>query len=127
MNYHRIALKGLLVLLVSALLFHAAWAEQNPALRSAPRERSGMQKRWLFVWRDMSDPKEVDRMIARFPRAKADGYNGVAFSYNIPPNKAPEIRRAARENGLDLVAIVMGGAHDRNYVEGVLSKDALFV
>ena len=22
-----------------------------------------MQKRWLFVWRNMSDPKEVDRMI----------------------------------------------------------------
>ena len=47
-----------------------------------------LQKRWLFIWRDMSDPKEVDRMIARFPRAQADGYNGVAFSYNVPPAKA---------------------------------------
>ncbi len=27
-----------------------------------------MHKRWLFIWRDMSDSKEVDRMIARFPR-----------------------------------------------------------
>src|SRR5207245_115401 len=36
-------------------------------------------------------------------------------------------KQAARKYGLDLIAIVMGGAHDRNYVEGVLSKDALFV
>lgn len=86
-----------------------------------------MQKRWLFIWRNMSDPAEVDRMIARFPRAQADGYNGVAFSYNVPAAKAAELRRAAKQYGLDLVAIVMGGAHDRNYVEGVLSKDALFV
>ncbi len=86
-----------------------------------------MQKRWLFVWRDMSDAKEVDRMIARFPRAKADGYNGVAFSFNVPAAKAPELRQAARQNGLDLVAIVMNGSRDRNYMEGVLSKDALFV
>jgi hypothetical protein len=86
-----------------------------------------MQKRWLFVWRDMSDPKEVDRMIARFPRAKAAGYNGVAFSYKIPAGKAAELRQAAKKHGLDLIAIVMGSPHDRNYVEGVLSKDALFV
>jgi hypothetical protein len=86
-----------------------------------------MQKRWLFVWRDMSDPREVDRMIARFPRARAAGYNGVAFSYKIPRAKAAGLRQAAKQYGLDLIAIVMGGAHDRNYVEGVLSKDALFV
>jgi len=86
-----------------------------------------MQKRWLFVWRDMSDPKEVDRMIARFPRAKADGFNGVAFSYNVPEAKAPELRQAAKRNGLDLIAIVMGGSRDRNYMEGVLAKDVPFV
>ncbi len=66
-------------------------------------------------------------MIARFPRAKADGYNGVAFSYNIAASKAAQLRQAARKYGLDLIVIVMGGAHDRNYVEGVLSRDALFV
>lgn len=86
-----------------------------------------MQKRWLFVWRDMSDPNEVDRMIARFPQARADGYNGVVFSYNIAKEKAPALVQAAKDNGLDLVAIVMGGPHDRNYMEGVLAKDALFV
>src|SRR5207248_1533300 len=69
----------------------------------------------------------VDRMIARFPRAQADGYNGVVFAHNIPATKAAELRQSARKYGLDLVAIVMGGTRDPNYVEGVLSKDALFV
>ena len=66
-------------------------------------------------------------MIARFPQAAADGYNGVAFSYNIPAAKAAALQSAAKENHLDLIAIVMGGSHDRNYVEGVLSENALFV
>jgi hypothetical protein len=128
----RILLGGLLALLGSALLFLGAWAASKPiagptAARSTVRSQSGLQKRWLFVWRDMSDPKEVDRMIARFPRAQADGYNGVAFSYNIPAAKAAALKQAAKKHGLDLIAIVMGGAHDRNYTEGVLSKDALFV
>lgn len=86
-----------------------------------------LAKRWLFVWRDMTDPKEVDRMIARFPRAQAAGYNGVAFSYNVPEAKAPELRAAAKKHGLDLVAIVMGNPRDRNYFEGVPVQDALFV
>ena len=111
---------------LGAFLLGAAWAA--PKKSAVPKlPPSGMQKRWLFVWRDMSDPKEVDRMIARFPRAHVDGYNGVAFSSNIPQAKAAELRQAAQKNGLGLVAIVMGGIHDRNYVEGVLSKDALFV
>ena len=91
------------------------------------RPSASMQKRWLFIWRDMKDPKEVDRMIERFPRAKADGYNGVAFSCDLVESKAAELRQAAQRNGLDLVAIVMGGSHDRNYVEGMPVKDALFV
>jgi Carbohydrate binding domain. len=74
----------------------------------------------------MSDPKEVDRMIARFSGAAAAGYNGVAFSYNIPGAKAAELTNAARQNHLDLIAIVMGNPKDRNYVEGVLAKDELF-
>lgn len=86
-----------------------------------------MQKRWLFVWRDMNDPKEVERMIARFPEARRAGYNGVVFSYHVAASKAAELREAAQTNGIELVAIVMGGAHDRNYVEGVPVKDALFI
>ena len=88
---------------------------------------NSLQKRWLFVWRNMSDAKEVERMIERFPRAAAAGYNGVVFSHNIAAEKAAELKESARRNGLDLVAIVMGGAKDRNYVEGVPVEDALFV
>src|SRR5438094_10327869 len=105
-------LTRLFALLVVALLSAAAPAGPAPTTGSATASSSsGLQKRWLFVWRDMSDPKEVDRMIARFPRAQADGYNGVAF-YNVPSAKAAELRQAAKKYGLDLVAIVMGGAHD---------------
>ena len=92
---------------------------------SAASVRPGMAKRWLFVWRDMSDAKEVDRMIARFPRARADGYNAVAFSANVAPEKAAELKEAARENGLELVVMVMGGSRDHNYAEGLLAN-ALF-
>jgi len=123
MIHHFNVLRRLLALLAGTLLFGAAWAAPKPSSRSP----SGLEKRWLFVWRDMSDPREVDRMIARFPRARAAGYNGVAFSYNIPEGKAGELRQAAKQYGLDIIAIVMGGAHDRNYMEGVLAKDALFV
>jgi hypothetical protein len=93
----------------------------------AAEPQGNMQKRWLFVWRDMHNPKEVDRMIARFPRAKAAGYNGIAFSHNVPKEKAAELKDAAKKNGLDIVAIVMGGISDRHCVEGVPVKDALFV
>jgi hypothetical protein len=86
-----------------------------------------LEKRWLFVWRNMSDPNEVERMIARFPQAAADGFNGVAFSYNIAPEKAAELREVAKQYHLDLIAIVMGNAHDRNDAEGVLVSNALFV
>ena len=138
MNPPRVVFARLLVVLASGLLVAGAVAlparARKPALPANAVQKavvsaipSGMQKRWLFVWRDMSDPKEVDRMIARFPRARAAGYNGVAFAYNIPPSKAAELRQAAKQNHLDLIAIVMGNPHDRNYVEGVLSKDALFV
>jgi len=75
----------------------------------------------------MSKPEEVERMIARFPRAASVGYNGVVFSHNVIPSEAPKLRQAAQQNGLDLIAIVMGGAQDRNYAEGVLVQDALFV
>ncbi|MCC6444089.1 MAG: carbohydrate binding domain-containing protein [Armatimonadetes bacterium] len=116
------------VALAVALLLGATWAAPKKAARSkAPGAEASMQKRWLFVWRDMSNPQEVGRMIARFPRARAAGYNGVAFSYNIPEAKAAELRQAARKHKLDIIAILMGNPHDHNYVEGVLSKNALFV
>jgi len=86
-----------------------------------------MQKRWLFIWREMSNPKEVDRTIALFPRAQAAGYNGVAFSPSIPADKAAEFKAAAAEHKLDLIALVMNGTRDRNYMEGVPCKDQLFV
>ncbi len=86
-----------------------------------------LQKRWLFVWRDMSDAREVDRVIARLPRAKAAGYNGVVLSPNIEPTKAIELQEAANRNGIDLVAIVMGNPRDRNSMEGLPVKDALFI
>lgn len=115
----------LLAALASALLAGCTWAAPPAAPGKPPTSR--LQKRWLFVWREMNDPKETDRMIARFPQAKAAGYNGVAFGHNIPAEKAPALRQAAKKYGLDLIAIVMGGSHDRNYAEGIVSKDALFV
>lgn len=86
-----------------------------------------MEKRWLFIWRNMSDPKQVDRTIELFPRAQAAGYNGVVFSHGIPPDKAQALKDAARQYGLDLIVMVMGGSRDRNYMEGVPCKDQLFV
>ncbi len=110
------------------LLLLLAWLATSPgscAAESLPASRT--QKRWLFVWRDMNNPQEVERMIARFPQAAAAGYNGVVFSHNVAPAKTGGLVAAAKQNGLDLVAIVMGSAHDRNYAEGVLVQDALFV
>ncbi len=112
--------RGLLTVFACLLLFTRAYS------LAKPKADAPLQKRWLFVWRDMTDPKEVDRMIARFPRAKASGYNGVAFSYNVPASKAAELHQSAKKYGLDLIVIVMGGAHDKNDVEGVAVKDALF-
>jgi len=124
MNRFRLLSRGAFAAaaLAGVILVGCAGAAPEPA-----GAKPAMQKRWLFVWREMSDPKEVDRMIARFPRAQADGYNGVAFSYRVPAAKAPELREAAKKYGLDLVAIVMGSPHDRNYYEGVLAKDTRFV
>jgi hypothetical protein len=123
MSNHRLLRPGILALFVLLSLLAGACAAPAPPALKPPT----MEKRWLFIWQDMSDPKQVDRMIARFPRAQAAGYNGVAFSSNIPAVKASALRQAAKAHGLDLIAIVMGGSLDRNYMEGLLSKDALFV
>ena len=104
----------------------AAQAEA-PKSALAVKSRPVMQKRWLFFWRDMSDPKLVDRTLAEFPRAHADGYNAVVIGADVAPSKATELKQAAHKYGLGIVAMVMGGAHDPNYEEGLLSQDALFV
>lgn len=99
-----------------------------PAFASRPNAVApDLQKRWLFVWGNMLDNREVDRVIARLPGAKAAGYNGVVLSPNIEPAKAAELREAAKRNGIDLIAIVMGNSRDRNDMEGLPVKDALFV
>ena len=127
------SLKAFLAVSVGVFLCGSARAvpkavTKNAASQSAaPAPVPVMQKRWLFFWRDMSDPKQVDRTIAQFPRAQADGYNAVVFSSNVAPAKASEFKSAAKKYGLGLVAMVMGGAHDPNYEEGVPAQDALFV
>jgi hypothetical protein len=109
------------------LLVGVALAMALPSFISAAETQTGMQKRWLFFWRDMGNPKVVDETIAMFPRAKADGYNGVVFTCNFAAEKAAELKKAAKDNGLDIVVMVMGGSSDRNCCEGVLTKDAIFV
>jgi len=88
---------------------------------------SRTQHRWLFFTSDLADPKQVDQMIARFPAAQAAGYNGVVCSADVAKEKVAEFKAAAKRYGLDIFCTVMGGAHDRNYVEGVPVKDALYV
>lgn len=122
MQQRRPWLAGLLLMLATLLL-----AGSVSAAPATTPDKQDLQKRWLFFWRSMNDPKDVDRTIAQFPRAHADGYNAVVFGYDVAPSKAAEFREAAKKNGLGLVAMVMGGGHDRNDAEGLLSKDALFV
>jgi hypothetical protein len=121
-------LRPLIILLLTVMLGGAVQAAPAavPLSGHAPAQVR-LQKRWLFYWRTMSDPQVVDRVIADFPRAQADGYNAVVFGYDVAPSRAAAFKQAARRHGLGLVAMVMGGAHDRNDTEGVLSQDALFV
>jgi hypothetical protein len=127
MIHRRLLLIALLVLVACALRSSPPGVQAQTSAHPFAAIRADRQRHWLFVWRDVSDPKEVNRMIARFPRAKADGYNGVCFSYNVAKEKAEELKQAAKQNGLDLVAMVMGGAHDKNYEEGLLASDVPFV
>jgi hypothetical protein len=96
---------------------------------SADAAGRNLSKRWLFVWQDLSDPKAVDRVIARLPRAQAASYNACVLPAEIAPSKVEELKREAKRHGLDLIPIVMGGmvGADRNLAEGVPVKDALFV
>src|SRR5437016_11235518 len=88
-----------------SLAGEAALAEIAPGELNSNVTASRLQKRWLFVWRGMHDPKEVDRMIARLPTAAAAGYNGVVFPHDVAPAKAAELKAAAKQNHLDLIAI----------------------
>jgi hypothetical protein len=116
-----------LSILLTLVLWCASNSPADAGDRAAALSSSPLKKRWLFIWRNMDNPKEVDRVIARLPQAAADGYNGLVLSHNVAASKAIELTGAAKKYGLDLIAIVMGNPKDRNYVEGVLCKDALFV
>ena len=102
-------------------------AMPKPVATAVQASVSRMKYRWLFFTSDLSDPKQVDEMIARFPSAHRAGYNGLVCSSNVAKEKAAELKAAAKRYGLDIIVTVMGGAHDRNYVEGVPVKDALYV
>jgi hypothetical protein len=86
-----------------------------------------MAHRWLFFWNDMTEPTEVERMIARFPRAQAAGFNGVVFPAKLAPAKPRELKEAAARHGLALIPVIMGRSMDTHYTEGLPVRDALFV
>jgi hypothetical protein len=109
------------------LLLGAAPAVGGASSGGARQSAVRSQNRWLFFTSDLTDPKAVDTMIARFPAAQAAGYNGIVISFNVAPDKAAELRSAAKRHGLEIICTVMGGAHDNSDVEGVPVRDALFV
>src|ERR1700722_14909848 len=111
----------------AALVWPIAGAKPKATGGAAKQSVSRSKYRWLFFTSDVTDPKQVDQMIARFPAAQAAGYNGVVCGFDVAKEKAAEFRAAARRYGLDIICTIMGGAHDRNYVEGVPVKDALYV
>jgi len=112
---------------LSCVLSCALLAALAVGCAAAQGPKRELSKRWLFVWQDMTDPAEVDRTIALFPRAKAAGYNACLFEYNVAPSKVAALNEASKKYGIDLIPIVMGGAHDGNFTEGVPAKDVLFV
>ncbi len=105
-----------IALMVGALMLGRADAAQQK-----------LTHRWLFVSEDLSEPQQVDRVIALFPRAQAAGYNACVIPYDVAPGRVEALKQAAKLYGLDLIPKVMGNAHDQNYTEGVPVKEALFV
>jgi hypothetical protein len=100
--------------------------------------------RWLFVMRGMRTAEDVDRTVALFPRAKADGYTAAVISdgafYGLDRvdqsyrDNLTRLQKAAFDNGLDFIPTVMpigyAGSildYDPNLAEGIPVKDALFV
>jgi hypothetical protein len=90
-------------------------------------DSSQLKYRWLFVWRDLTQPEQVDQTIAQIPRAAADGYNGFVLNWHIAPGKVEHLKAEAAKYHIDLIPTVMGGVPDRNLYEGLPVKDALFV
>ncbi len=86
-----------------------------------------MAHRWLFFWNDMTKQAEVERMIARFPKAQEVGFNGVVFPAKLAPAKPRELKEAAKRHGLALIPVIMGRSMDTHYTEGLPIRDALFV
>jgi len=103
------------------------WLARAALLATLAAAPTPAAKRWFFVFRDLQDRKEVSRVIERLPLAKAAGYNGVVLSGNVNDQMAPQLRTAAKANGIDLIATVMSGGRNRNDVEGVPVRDAVFV
>ncbi len=126
---HIAVVSKLLVVACAAGVLVCPSASPKPKVAAAVVQKSisRTQNRWLFFTSDMTDPKQIDQVIARFPAAQTAGYNGVVFSADVAKEKAAELKAAAKRYGLDIICTVMGGAHDRNYVEGVPVKDALYV
>ena len=118
--YRRVPLTIVLALLPCAAL---AGPVSPPQQEGAGR----MSHRWLFIYNDMSDPAQVDRDLALFPRAQAAGYNGVVFKADVAPSRVDALKAAAQQYGLALVPLVMEGSRDQNNTEGVPARDALFI
>src|SRR5437868_2683635 len=69
-----IALAAISLFLLPEIGIRFSWAagRQTPSKASTVRRSpSRTQKRWLFIFKDLSNPAEVDRMIARFPAAQS--------------------------------------------------------
>jgi hypothetical protein len=107
----------------------AALACLGPALAAQPegRDTGRLSHRWLFTYDDMREPAEVDRVISLFPRAQAAGFNGVVFPANVAESSVEALREAAKQYRLALIPLVMEHPQDHNNIEGVPSRDALFV
>jgi hypothetical protein len=99
-----------------AVLASSGWADN-----------AQLKYRWLFIFRDLTKPEEVDRTIALLPGAAADGYTGLVLSWHIAPQKVEQLKAEAAKYKLDLIPTVMGGVSDPNMAEGLPVKDAAFI
>jgi hypothetical protein len=102
---------------------------------------TSLTKRWFYLDRDFRKPENVEPTRELFQRAAQAGYNGVVVSFlgwvaDATPadrDSLRQLRAAATENALDLVACVAMSnsssamANDPNLAEGIPVKDALFV
>jgi len=115
---------AVVVMAVGGLALLSMWgwgAEKKPEVHSK------MKHRWLFVWRQLHDPEQVDLLLADMPRAAQAGYNGLVLSWNVAAERREEVKAAAAKYHLELIPKVMGGVRDRNLMEGLPVKEARFV